>query len=105
MGGAIKGKNPFNVTLLYLLTRSQILSLLTNFKNTEVSWLFFLWILGAYDFEVSLAGEWLDIELMRFFCFEQLVKSGGPWSLKATADLQGFCNMRSLGWRFVVDLG
>lgn len=91
--------------LLYLLTRSQILSLLTNFKNTEVSWLFFFWILGAYDFEVSLAGEWLDIELMRFYCFEQLVKSGGPWSLKATVDLQGFCNMRSLGWRFVVDLG
>lgn len=87
--------------LPYLLTRSQILSLLRNFKNTEVSWLFFLWILGAYNFEVSIVDEWLDIELMRFYCFEQL----GPWSLKATTDLQGFCNMLSLGWRFVVDLG
>lgn len=54
---------------------------------------------------MSLAGEWLDIELMRFYCLEQLVTSGGPWSLKATADLQGFCNIHSLGWCFVVDLG
>lgn len=31
---------------------------------------------------MNLAGEWLDIELMRFYCLEQLVTSGGLWSLR-----------------------
>lgn len=39
------------------------------------------------DFETSLSVECLDIELMRFYCLEQLVKFEGPLSLKATADL------------------
>lgn len=50
------------------------------------------------DFEVSLTVEWLDSELMRFYCLEQLVRCGGPWSLQAAADLQGSCNTHSLGW-------